>query len=111
MVRSFLTLSLFLGCVGVELLRAQVNTSTIAGIVTDESGSVAPNVEVTAVQDATGLTRKTRTNETGEYVLPQLPPGRYQVTAEAAGFQRAVIRYVTRAIAQSERIDIGLEAR
>ena len=88
MNRSFLVLSLLLSGAGVWLLRAQVNTSAIAGIVTDESGSVAPNVEVTAVQEATGLTRKTRTNETGEYVLPQLPPGRYQVTAEAAGFQK-----------------------
>src|SRR5438552_6266238 len=69
MNRSFLVLSLLLSGAGVWLLRAQVNTSAIAGIVTDESGSVAPNVEVTAVQDATGLTRKTRTNETGEYVF------------------------------------------
>src|SRR5439155_1479855 len=109
MNRSFLVLSLLLSGAGVWLLRAQVNTSAIAGIVTDESGSVAPNVEVTAVQEATGLTRKTRTNETGEYVLPQLPPGRYQVTAEAAGFQKTLIRDVTLAIAQRERIDIALK--
>src|SRR6266702_727543 len=109
MNRSFLVLSLLLSGAGVWLLRAQVNTSAIAGIVTDESGSVAPNVEVAAVQEATGLTRKTRTNETGEYVLPQLPPGRYQVTAEAAGFQKTLIRDVTLAIAQRERIDIALK--
>ena len=109
MSRSFLVLSLLLGSAGVRLLSAQVNTSTIAGIVMDESGSVAPNVEVTAVQEATGLTRKTHTNETGEYVLPQLPPGRYQVTAEAAGFQKTIIRDVMLAIAQRERIDIALK--
>lgn len=109
MNRSFLVLSLLLGSAGVGLLSAQVNTSTIAGIVTDESGSVAPNVEVTAIQEATGLTRKTNTNETGEYVLPQLPPGRYQVTAEAAGFQKTIIRDVMLAIAQRERIDIALK--
>src|SRR5216683_2340775 len=60
-------------------------------------------------EEAACLTRKTTTNETGEYVLPQLPPGRYQVTAEAAGFQKTIIRDVTLAIAQRERIDIALK--
>src|SRR5215813_10071167 len=85
------------------LLQAQVNTSAIAGIVTDESGSVSPGVEISVVQGGTGLARKTVTNDTGEYVLPQLPPGRYELTAEARGFQKTVIPDLTLAIAQRER--------
>ena len=83
MHRPLLVFGLFLAGIEAVSLNAQVNTSALAGIVTDESGSVAPNVEITAVQEATGLTRKTTTNDTGEYVLPQLPPGRYELTAQA----------------------------
>lgn len=74
MIRPVHAFTLLLAGVVAALIQAQVNTSAIAGIVTDESGSVAPNVEITMVQVGTGLTRKTTTNETGEYVLPQLPP-------------------------------------
>src|SRR5215467_4707666 len=109
MFRPLFVFGFLLAGVGAVLLDAQVNTSVIAGIVTDESGSVAPGVEIVAVQAATGLTRKTVTNDSGEYVLPQLPPGRYELTAQARGFQKTVIPDVTLAIAQRERIDISLK--
>src|SRR5262245_27874250 len=108
-LRRFCITSILLALATSHLLNAQVNTSAIAGIVTDESGSVAPKVEITMVQEGTGLTRKTTTNDTGEYVLPQLPPGRYELTAQAPGFQKTVIRDVMLAIAQRERIDIALK--
>src|SRR5713226_5718764 len=79
---------------------AQVNTSSIAGVVTDESGSLIPAASISAIQLATGLERKTQTGENGEYVLPQLPPGKYEITAKATGFQTAVVKDLTLAIAQ-----------
>src|SRR5215831_16819073 len=109
MFRSLFVFSFLLAGTGAALLRAQVNTSAIAGIVTDESGRVAPGVEIEVVQAATGLTRKTITNDTGEYVLPQLPPGRYELTAQAPGFQKTVVPDITLAIAQREKIDISLK--
>ena len=56
-------------------LFAQVNTSAISGVVTDESGSVVLNASVTVTQATTGLVRKVETSTSGEYVVPQLSPG------------------------------------
>ncbi len=87
---------------------AQVNTSSIAGVVTDESGSLIPAASISVTQPATGLERKTQSGENGGYVLPQLPPGRYEITATAAGFQTAVVKDLVLAIAQREVVNITL---
>ena len=105
MPRRLLLLSLILS---VSTLYGQVNTSAIAGVVTDKSGSVVPNASVTVTQAATGLIRKVTTNEAGEYVVAQLSPGSYEVKIEASGFQQSVAKAVALAIAQRERVDFTL---
>lgn len=88
---------------------AQVSTSAIAGTVTDESGSGIPGASISVTQVGTGLERKTSSGETGEYVFPQLPPGRYEITATATGFQTALVRDIVLAIAQREVVNIRLK--
>ena len=88
---------------------SQVNTSAIAGVVTDETSSVVANVTVTVTQPATGLVRTAVTSANGEYVVPQLPPGRYDVRAEAKGFQTGLASGVSLDIAQRERLDFTLK--
>jgi hypothetical protein len=87
---------------------AQVTTSTIAGTVVDDSGAAVPNAEVTITLGSTGLTRKVNTNDAGEYVVPQLGPGVYRVSAQAQGFQTAVLEAVELQIAQRAIINITL---
>src|SRR5438093_7756034 len=62
-------------------------TAQISGTVKDQSGAVLPGVEITATQTDTGVTRSTVTNETGSYVLPNLPLGRYRLSAGLPGFR------------------------
>src|SRR5690349_3185706 len=73
--------------VGCAAARAQGATAQISGTVTDQSGAVLPGVEVTATQTAMGVSRNTITNETGLYVLPNLPVGPYRLEAALAGFR------------------------
>ena len=61
-------------------------TATISGTVRDQSGAVLPGVTVTVTQQETGLVRTTVSNETGSYVLPNLPLGPYRLEAELQGF-------------------------
>src|SRR5690242_5847591 len=89
-------------------LYGQVNTSSIAGLLTDESGAVVPHATITVTQEGTGLVRTVTNSDSGEYVVPQLPPGRYSVKAEAAGFQSAVANNVALDIAQRARLDFTL---
>src|SRR5262245_20546791 len=65
---------------------AQV-TGQISGTVKDQSGAVLPGVEVTATNTGTGVSRNAVTNETGGYVLPNLPIGPYRLEAALAGFR------------------------
>jgi len=73
---------------------AQIDTGSIVGTVTDQSGAVLPGVTVTATQEATGVASTAVTNSRGQYVFPTLRVGRYAVTAELSGFKRALQRDV-----------------
>src|SRR5438445_7554797 len=59
----------------------------MSGADRDTSGAVLPGVEIRATQAETGITRSTVTNETGSYVLPNLPIGPYKLEASLAGFR------------------------
>src|SRR6266704_5696050 len=65
-------------------------TAQISGAVQDQSGAVLPGVEVTATQTETGISRMTVTNETGHYVLPNLPVGPYKLETALPGFRTFV---------------------
>lgn len=73
-----------------SILSAQSDTASIAGLVRDPSGAVVTNASVAIRNEATGLERKTQTNEAGYYIVPSLPPGFYTVAVEATGFKKAV---------------------
>src|ERR1700731_4571775 len=83
-------LFLFLGLVLPVGVTSAQTFGEITGEVTDQSGAVAPNVSITAVNTATNVSRATRTNAAGIYSIPALVPGTYQVKLEAQGFQPMV---------------------
>src|SRR5580698_1746958 len=74
-----------LGVLG-PVARAQGNGS-VSGTVTDTTGAVIPDAEVTATQAGTGLQLKTSTSGAGTYVFPTLAPSVYNLAVSHAGFQ------------------------
>ena len=68
---------------------AQVTFGEIAGRVSDAQGSIVPGATVTATNAASAFSRTTVSGALGDFVLTQLPPGRYAVLAERTGFRRA----------------------
>jgi hypothetical protein len=68
-----------------EVVRAQVLTGSVLGIVRDESGAVLPGAAVTlSSQEAAGVTATT--NENGEYRFTQVLPGTYSLAVSLTGF-------------------------
>src|SRR5262245_20430618 len=65
-------------------------TGQISGTVRDQSGAVLPGVEVTVTQTDTGISRNAVTDETGSYVLPNVPLGPYRLEAALSGFRTYV---------------------
>lgn len=90
-------------------LAAQVNTSTIAGVVTDESGSTVPNAKVVASLPSIGLVREVTSSSNGEFVVPQIPPGVWKISVQATGFQTAVVDNITLAIAERAVVNVALK--
>jgi hypothetical protein len=70
-----------------ELLAQNSSTGEITGLVTDNSGSVVPGAEVTVVNEETQVVTAVKTAGTGNYNVPFLPLGHYQVTVVHPGFE------------------------
>ena len=69
-------------------LLAQSDLGKISGFVKDPSGATVPNAKVSVRSSTGGVERQTTTNESGYYVISNVPPGLYAMTVEAQGFQR-----------------------
>ena len=69
---------------------AQIITGTIQGVVIDTTGAVLPGVDITVRNLDTNQVRTSLTNETGDFLVPLLSVGTYEVTAELPGFQTSV---------------------
>jgi hypothetical protein len=79
----------FLLCAAMVAL-AQTDRGIITGTVTDSSGAAVPETRVVARNIATGVTYQTTTTNSGDYTIPALPVGTYQLRAERQGFKAAV---------------------
>jgi hypothetical protein len=70
------------------LASAQERFGALTGRVTDQQGAAIPGVTVTATNTQTGEVRAFVTNANGQYIAPDLVPGRYNVSFELAGFAK-----------------------
>ncbi len=67
-------------------LAAQEVTSTVVGTITDSSGAVVPNAKITLTDPAKGASREGVTGTAGDYNIPFVSPGTYDMKVEAKGF-------------------------
>src|SRR3984957_11455605 len=90
-------------------VHAQVAGATLSGTVTDASGAAVPNAKVSIKNSATGVVREVTTDSAGFYSVPNLLPGVYDTTVEAAGFSSSVQRGLTLSVGASKALDIALQ--
>jgi Carboxypeptidase regulatory-like domain len=89
-------------------LLAQAVNGTLLGTVTDPTGATIGGASVTVTESATGLTHTSKTNESGNFTVPDLPPGTYNVTAEANGFKKDTHENIDLPTNSTVRVDIAL---
>ena len=90
-------------------LLAQTSYGTIVGTVNDPSGAGVPDAKVTVINTETGVTRSVQTNDVGNYRIPSLLPGTYEITTELSGFKRNVLTGVVLTVARTITVDLVLE--
>jgi len=88
---------------------AQEVTAAITGKITDPSGAAILNATVTARDMDRGTAVKTQSNEEGNFILPRVPIGRYEIRVEATGFQTAVRSGVQLVLNQTARLDFTMK--
>src|SRR5512135_3113059 len=87
----------------------QTDRGTITGTVTDPSGAVVVGAKVSAQNAATQNVLETVTSATGNFTLPQVPVGAWNITVEAPGFKKFTSLKNTIQVAQTIRVDAVLE--
>ncbi len=105
MKKHFALFALF-GC---AVVSAQSPTATVTGQVTDPGGAAVPGAKVVARNPATNISHEGVANDQGLYTIPLLPPGEYQVSVEAQGFNKEIRNGLTLQIGDVARFDFSLQ--
>ncbi len=99
-----------LGLLATQAHAVDIN-ARIVGTITDPSNAVVPGIEVTATNQATGVTFKTKSNSAGEYLFAQLPVGTYTVTVSAPGFKtfdiKGIVLTIDQEFVEPIHLDVG----
>lgn len=88
---------------------AQTQTATVRGAIQDASGALIPGAQLTLTNIDQNRSWRAVSNEAGEYVFLQIPPGRYTLQVEATGFKTLRRAAFTLEVAQSLGLDIPME--
>ncbi|MCS7024460.1 MAG: TonB-dependent receptor [Bryobacteraceae bacterium] len=90
-------------------LFCQIRSGTIVGTVLDPAGAVIADAEILVRETGTNATYAFRTNEAGDFAVPYLPPGTYEVSARKPGFKTFIQSNISLTTSQTVRVDIRLE--
>jgi hypothetical protein len=100
---------LFATLFSASLVFGQSERGNITGVVTDASGAPLPGAPVTVANTDTNTAAHVSTTSTGEYNVPNLPPGVYRVEVTAPGFKTFVVDRITMTAGATLRADAQLQ--
>jgi hypothetical protein len=102
--------ALLLGvALGSTILLAQTDRGVITGTVKDVSGAVVPNAQITAIQTSTNANFKTKSTTSGDFTVPSLPVGAYQVRVENTGFKTYLADKVEVGAGATVLLDVSMQ--
>ncbi len=87
---------------------AQTFRGGVQGTVTDSSGAVVADAEITVTSPSTGFSRSSKTDGTGNYFVSELPIGTYEVNVKAKGFRPATVKAVNVDVSVSQQVNVQL---
>lgn len=105
---SVTRVALLLSLPQIFLLVAVAQQSRIVGTVSDPSGAIVDGVDIMLKNSATGEVRRATSNGAGQYAIPDLVAGTYEISAEKNGFKREVFEQVKLEVKMARAIDFVL---
>jgi hypothetical protein len=90
-------------------LFAQTDRGTITGTTIDPAGAVVANAAIEARNTETGAIYQVASSATGNYTIPNLPTGTYQISVTVPGFKKFVRTGLLIQAAQTIRVDVAME--
>jgi hypothetical protein len=90
-------------------VQAQLYSGTVTGLVKDPSGALVPGARITLVDQEKGFTFTAVADGTGNYLVRPVPPGRYKITAEAAGLKGQTRTGIIVDVSQNVTVNFALE--
>jgi hypothetical protein len=106
---SFAVFLLSLLVLAVTGVQAQITTATLVGTVTDTTGAVIPNAQVTALNVDTNTQHAVQTNGDGAYRIEFLPVGSYKLEVTATGFKGYTRTGIELTVAQIAQADVIMQ--
>src|SRR5580704_15197564 len=108
-MRSLSSSLLFLAFAVTIPVVAQVTTAELSGNVTDPTGAAVAKAKITAANTETGQSKDAITDDSGAYLITQLPPGVYNLSVEANGFRKTVQNGVRLEVSQRAELNFKLQ--
>lgn len=103
---AVLVVALFFACSGPAF--SQISVAQLSGFVHDSSGGAVKNATVTLRDTATDAVYRTTSNDSGLYVIPNLPPDSYELTVAFTGFATTVDKGIVLTVGQTATVDVTL---
>src|SRR5215510_2840497 len=100
----FVLLALTMACAQVDY-----STATLKGTVVDPQNAVISGATVSVTNSATGITKTTKSSGDGSYQVAALPPGTYQITFEAQGFSKTMVKNIELTVGQTQIYDAHMK--
>ena len=103
-ILRLVAVAVMFGCLVLQA-RAQTSSATISGHVVDQSKGIVPGAEVTLVNEETNVTVTTRVLPSGDFIFPDVQPGKFTVIIRAQGYKE--LRQVHLVLSASQSLSAG----
>lgn len=107
-LRCVLSVLILLVCTTTALSQATTSYAQLSGTVVDTNGAAVVRCAITVRQMDTNQSYAATSNDAGYFVVPNLPPGRYELTASYSGFAKYTQSGIVVTVGQSATVTITL---
>ena len=107
-VAAGLSLFAFLFFFGLVPAQAQLYAGSVTGVVSDQTGALIPQANVTLVDADKGFTFNAKTDDKGRYLFRSVPPGRYNLSVKAPGFKDQARNGIKVDVSQNVGVDFAM---